>query len=202
MLMPGSDFAITESGFDTGTRKFTVDRAALPSVLPARGTADTSIAYTIGGGVQRRGNYAGMYVGSVGSITEGRNNLVEYTVNYLGLVKPNKPVFIREGTSTSVRSDTFTVRKTDGTTASVTEQQPETLPTATRIYVTSRHPDLAGYGRLSTPPELVGLTLEILGGPFAGSGLIFSGWMLSNRELRHCGALYEVTDTHGWINVR
>ena len=201
-LQPGSSFDITESGFDTGTRKFVCDKSALPDILPARGTADTSIRFTIGGGVTREGNYRGMYVNSVGNITEGRNDLVEYTVNYLGLVKANKPVFLRQGTSTSVVSDTFHVKKRDGTTVDVTEQQPESLPTATRIYVQNSQPSLAGYGRLSIPPELVNLATEILGGPFGSSDFVYAGWMLSNRETKVCGPQYEVTDTYNWINVR
>lgn len=118
-LLPDSSFTVTPAGFDTGTRKFIVDVAALPNVLPLRGTADTAISYTKGSSTTYKGNYSGMYVDSVSGITEIQNNLAEYTVNYLGLVRPVKPFHLKRGTVTSLVSDTFKVKGRDGTLVDV-----------------------------------------------------------------------------------
>lgn len=203
MLLPGSVFAITESGFDTGQREFVVDRSAIPNVLPALDAVDTSISYVDGSGVIRKGNYASMYVSAISPITEMRMNQVKYTVSYLGLVKPNKRVKLRQGTVTNLSEDTFLVRGAGGAISSKTGPSLESLPSVTRIYVANKQPDMSGYGRLAVPPELIGLTAKIKGGPFEPSmPLLYSGWMLSNRETRQCGPLHEVTDVHNWIHVK
>lgn len=200
MLHPGSNFTITESGFDTGSRKFIVDRNALPNILPARNTADTSIQFTIGNSITRRGNYSGMYVSSVSNITEMRNDLAEYTVSYLGLVKPGKVPYTRNGTSFTV------IPATGGITiapSSSVQTGTESLPTLTRTYVTNRQPDPNGLGAIGAAFfELIAITPRHTSGATLGGPAVSRGWILSNREVRTCGPLYEVADTYNYIIQR
>ena len=198
VLQAGSSFDISAYGFDTGTRKFIIDESKVPSILPTRGTADTSIAYIIQSGVTTRGGYAQMYVDNVSSITEEKNGLVSYSVSYLGLVNSPKPVHLTQGTNISQVSGLF---KIDGTEFAI--QPVESLPTATRVYVTTTQPDFAGYGSKIVPPELQQTLRQVQGLPFfSAQEVAFRGWVLTNRDVRQIGPLWEVTDTHNIIVIR
>jgi len=198
VLQAGSNFEISPYGFDTGTRKFIIDESKVPEILPTRGMADTSIAYITQSGVTTRGGYAQMYVDKVGSITEEKNGLVSYSVSYLGLVKTPKPVHVTQGTNISQSSDLFTINGFD-----VAIQPVESLPTATRVYVTTTQPDFAGYGSKVVPPELQQALKDVEGLPFVSAKqVVFRGWVLTNRNVRQIGPLWEVTDTHNIIVIR
>jgi len=198
VLQAGSNFEISPYGFDSGTRKFIIDESKVPEVLPTRGMADTSIAYITQSGVTTRGGYAQMYVDKVGSITEEKNGLVSYSVSYLGLVKTPKPVHVTQGTNISQSSDLFTINGFD-----VAIQPVESLPTATRVYVTTTQPDFAGYGSKVVPPELQQALRDVEGLPFVSAKqVVFRGWVLTNRNVRQIGPLWEVTDTHNIIVIR
>jgi hypothetical protein len=198
VLQAGSNFEISPYGFDSGTRKFIIDESKVPEVLPTRGMADTSIAYITQSGVTTRGGYAQMYVDKVGSITEEKNGLVSYSVSYLGLVKTPKPVHVTQGTNISQSSDLFTINGFD-----VAIQPVESLPTATRVYVTTTQPDFAGYGSKVVPPELQQALKDVEGLPFVSAKqVVFRGWVLTNRNVRQIGPLWEVTDTHNIIVIR
>jgi len=198
VLQAGSNFEISQYGFDTGTRKFIIDESKVPEILPTRGMADTSIAYITQSGVTTRGGYAQMYVDKVGSITEEKNGLVSYSVSYLGLVKTPKPVHVTQGTNISQSSDLFTINGFD-----VAIQPVESLPTATRVYVTTTQPDFAGYGSKVVPPELQQALKDVEGLPFVSAKqVVFRGWVLTNRNVRQIGPLWEVTDTHNIIVIR
>jgi len=198
VLQAGSSFEISAYGFDTGTRKFIIDESKVPSILPTRGTADTSIAYISQSGVTTRGGYAQMYVDNVSSITEEKNGLVSYSVSYLGLVNSPKPVHLTQGTNISQVSGLF---KIDGTEFAI--QPVESLPTATRVYVTTTQPDFAGYGSKIVPPELQQTLRQVQGLPFfSAQEVAFRGWVLTNRDVRQIGPLWEVTDTHNIIVIR
>jgi len=198
VLQAGSNFEISPYGFDSGTRKFIIDESKVPEVLPTRGMADTSIAYISQSGVTTRGGYPSMYVDKVGSITEEKNGLVSYTVSYLGLVKTPKPVHVTQGTNISQSSDLFTINGFD-----VAIQPVESLPTATRVYVTTTQPDFAGYGSKVVPPELQQALKDVEGLPFVSAKqVVFRGWVLTNRNVRQIGPLWEVTDTHNIIVIR
>jgi len=198
VLQAGSSFDISAYGFDTGTRKFIIDESKVPSILPTRGTADTSIAYISQSGVTTRGGYAQMYVDNVSSITEEKNGLVSYSVSYLGLVNSPKPVHLTQGTNISQVSGLF---KIDGTEFAI--QPVESLPTATRVYVTTTQPDFAGYGSKIVPPELQQTLRQVQGLPFfSAQEVAFRGWVLTNRDVRQIGPLWEVTDTHNIIVIR
>jgi hypothetical protein len=160
--------------------------------------ADTSIAYITQSGVTTRGGYPSMYVDKVGSITEEKNGLVSYSVSYLGLVKTPKPVHVTQGTNISQSSDLFTINGFD-----VAIQPVESLPTATRVYVTTTQPDFAGYGSKVVPPELQQALKDVEGLPFVSAKqVVFRGWVLTNRNVRQIGPLWEVTDTHNIIVIR
>lgn len=198
VLQAGSNFEISPYGFDSGTRKFIIDESKVPEVLPTRGMADTSIAYITQSGVTTRGGYAQMYVDKVGSITEEKNGLVSYSVSYLGLIKTPKPVHVTQGTNISQSSDLFTINGFD-----VAIQPVESLPTATRVYVTTTQPDFAGYGSKVVPPELQQALRDVEGLPFVSAKqVVFRGWVLTNRNVRQIGPLWEVTDTHNIIVIR
>jgi hypothetical protein len=198
VLQAGSNFEISPYGFDTGTRKFIIDESKVPEVLPTRGMADTSIAYITQSGVTTRGGYPFMYVDKVGSITEEKNGLVSYSVSYLGLVKTPKPVHVTQGTNISQSSDLFTINGFD-----VAIQPVESLPTATRVYVTTTQPDFAGYGSKVVPPELQQALKDVEGLPFVSAKqVVFRGWVLTNRNVRQIGPLWAVTDTHNIIVIR
>jgi hypothetical protein len=139
VLQAGSSFEISAYGFDTGSRTFVIDQSRIPSILPTRGTADTSIPYISQSGVTTRGGYAQMYVDNISNITEDKNGLAKFTVSYLGLVNSPKPVHLTQGTNISQVSGLF---KIDGTEFAI--QPVESLPTATRVYVTTTQPDFAG----------------------------------------------------------
>jgi len=198
VLQAGSNFEISPYGFDSGTRKFIIDESKVPDILPTRGMSDTSIAYITQSGVTTRGGYAQMYVDKVGSITEEKNGLVSYSVSYLGLVKTPKPVHVTQGTNISQSSDLFTINGFD-----VAIQPVESLPTATRVYVTTTQPDFAGYGSKVVPPELQQALKDVEGLPFVSAKqVVFRGWVLTNRNVRQIGPLWEVTDTHNIIVIR
>jgi len=198
VLQAGSNFEISPYGFDSGTRKFIIDESKVPEVLPTRGMADTSIAYITQSGVTTRGGYAQMYVDKVGSITEEKNGLVSYSVSYLGLVKTPKPVHLTQGTNISQSSDLFTINGLE-----VAIQPVESLPTATRVYVTTTQPDFAGYGSKIVPPELQQALRDVEGLPFVSAKqVVFRGWVLTNRDVRQIGPLWEVTDTHNIVVIR
>ena len=198
VLQAGSNFEISPYGFDSGTRKFIIDESKVPEVLPTRGMADTSIAYITQSGVTTRGGYAQMYVDKIGSITEEKNGLVSYSVSYLGLIKTPKPVHVTQGTNISQSSDLFTINGFD-----VAIQPVESLPTATRVYVTTTQPDFAGYGSKVVPPELQQALRDVEGLPFVSAKqVVFRGWVLTNRNVRQIGPLWEVTDTHNIIVIR
>ena len=198
VLQAGSSFEISAYGFDTGTRKFIIDESRIPEMLPNRGMADTSLAYISQSGVTTRGGYAQMYVDKVGSITEEKNGLVSYTVSYLGLIKTPKPVHLTQGTNISQSSDLFTINGFD-----VAIQPVESLPTATRVYVTTTQPDFAGYGSKIVPPELQQALRDVEGLPFVSAKqVVFRGWVLTNRNVRQIGPLWEVSDTHNIIVIR
>ena len=198
VLQAGSSFEISPYGFDAGSRKFIVDESRIPEMLPNRGMADTSLAYISQSGVTTRGGYAQMYVDKVGSITEEKNGLVSYTVSYLGLIKTPKPVHLTQGTNISQSSDLFTINGFD-----VAIQPVESLPTATRVYVTTTQPDFAGYGSKIVPPELQQALRDVEGLPFVSAKqVVFRGWVLTNRNVRQIGPLWEVSDTHNIIVIR
>jgi hypothetical protein len=198
VLQAGSNFEISPYGFDAGSRKFIIDESRIPEMLPTRGMADTSIAYISQSGVTTRGGYAQMYVDKVGSITEEKNGLVSYTVSYLGLIKTPKPVHLTQGTNISQSSDLFTINGLE-----VAIQPVESLPTATRVYVTTTQPDFAGYGSKVVPPELQQTLRQVEGLPFVSAKqVVFRGWVLTNRDVRQIGPLWEVTDTHNIIVIR
>ena len=167
-------------------------------MLPNRGMADTSLAYISQSGVTTRGGYAQMYVDKVSSITEEKNGLVSYTVSYLGLIKTPKPVHLTQGTNISQSSDLFTINGLE-----VAIQPVESLPTATRVYVTTTQPDFAGYGSKVVPPELQQALRDVEGLPFVSAKqVVFRGWVLTNRNVRQIGPLWEVSDTHNIIVIR
>ena len=198
VLQAGSNFEITPYGFDTGTRKFIIDESRIPEMLPNRGMVDTSLAYISQSGTTTRGGYAQMYVDKVGSITEEKNGLVSYTVSYLGLIKTPKPVHLTQGTNISQSSDLFTINGLE-----VAIQPVESLPTATRVYVTTTQPDFAGYGSKVVPPELQQALKDVEGLPFVSAKqVVFRGWVLTNRNVRQIGPLWEVSDTHNIIVIR
>jgi hypothetical protein len=198
VLQAGSSFEISAYGFDTGTRKFIIDESKVPSILPTRGMSDASIAYISQSGVTTRGGYAQMYVDKVGSITEEKNGLVSYSVSYLGLINAPKPVHLTQGTNISQSSDLFTINGFE-----VAIQPVESLPTATRVYVTTTQPDFAGYGSKIVPPELQQTLRQVEGLPFfSAQEVAFRGWVLTNRDVRQIGPLWEVTDTHNIIVIR
>ena len=198
ILQAGSSFEISPYGFDAGSRKFIIDESRIPEMLPNRGMADTSIAYISQSGVTTRGGYAQMYVDKVSSITEEKNGLVSYTVSYLGLIKTPKPVHLTQGTNISQSSDLFTINGFE-----VAIQPVESLPTATRVYVTTTQPDFAGYGSKVVPPELQQTLRQVEGLPFVSAKqVVFRGWVLTNRDVRQIGPLWEVTDTHNIIVIR
>ena len=198
VLQAGSSFEISPYGFDSGSRTFVIDQSKIPSILPTRGTADTSISYISQSGVATRGGYAQMYVDKVGSITEDKNGLARFTVNYLGLVNSPKPVHLTQGTNISQSSDLFTINGLE-----VAIQPVESLPTATRVYVTTTQPDFAGYGSKIVPPELQQTLRAVEGLPFVSAKqVVFRGWVLTNRDVRQIGPLWEVTDTHNIIVIR
>lgn len=198
VLQAGSSFEISAYGFDAGSRKFIIDESRIPEMLPNRGMADTSLAYISQSGVTRRGGYPQMYVDKVGSITEEKNGLVSYTVSYLGLVNTPKPVHLSQGTNISQSSDLFTINGLE-----VAIQPVESLPTATRVYVTTTQPDFAGYGSKVVPPELQQTLRQVEGLPFVSAKqVVFRGWVLTNRDVRQIGPLWEVTDTHNIIVIR
>ena len=160
--------------------------------------ADTSIAYISQSGVTTRGGYAQMYVDNISSITEDKNGLAKFTVSYLGLVNSPKPVHLTQGTNISQVSGLF---KIDGTEFAI--QPVESLPTATRVYVTTTQPDFAGYGSKVVPPELQQTLRQVEGLPFVSAQEVaFRGWVLTNRDVRQIGPLWEVTDTHNIIVIR
>ena len=198
ILQAGSSFEISPYGFDAGSRKFIIDESRIPEMLPNRGMADTSIAYISQSGVTTRGGYAQMYVDKVSSITEEKNGLVSYTVSYLGLIKTPKPVHLTQGTNISQSSDLFTINGFE-----VAIQPVESLPTATRVYVTTTQPDFAGYGSKVVPPELQQTLRQVEGLPFVSAKqVVFRGWVLTNRDVRQIGPLWEMTDTHNIIVIR
>ena len=198
VLQAGSSFEISPYGFDAGSRKFIIDESRIPEMLPNRGMADTSLAYISQSGVTTRGGYPQMYVDKVGSITEEKNGLVSYTVSYLGLIKTPKPVHLTQGTNISQSSDLFTINGFE-----VAIQPVESLPTATRVYVTTTQPDFAGYGSKVVPPELQQTLRQVEGLPFVSAKqVVFRGWVLTNRDVRQIGPLWEVTDTHNIIVIR
>lgn len=69
--------------------------------------------------------------------------------------------------------------------------------------MTNVRPKLNGQGRLATPEPLLQDLFDVTGMPFAGTKtIIFKGWMLTNRDVREIGPLFEVTDSHSIVIVR
>jgi hypothetical protein len=107
-------------------------------------------------------------------------------------------VHLTQGTNISQVSGLF---KIDGTEFAI--QPVESLPTATRVYVTTTQPDFAGYGSKVVPPELQQTLRQVEGLPFfSAQEVAFRGWVLTNRDVRQIGPLWEVTDTHNIIVIR
>lgn len=199
VLKPGSTvFALTQAGFDTGTRTFQIDEDELPDALPELESADTDLRWTDAARTTvRGGNFGTMYVSSVGNITEGKNGICEYTVSFLGLIKREKRVF------ETVQSQTIPFR--GDVSGNLKYGFYDSAPVVPLTYVSKTFPDMTQLGKNiippgwsePTPPAIVldGVTVPSIKSAY---------WILREREFRHAGGrkLFEIRDQYAYEIVR
>lgn len=196
VLKPGStSFTLTEAGFDTGSRTFTIDSASLDLAIPELDRADTDLRWTDRASSTVRGRFGTMYVVGVTNITENGNGLCEYTVNFHGLIKRQKRIFETVQTQTVPFRGEFSGNQTYG--------YYDSLPVVTQTRVSNEEPiasqlgdNIIPFGWVEpNPPAWVinGVTIPAIKS---------SRWVLREREYRRAGPLVEVREQYIYEIVR
>lgn len=195
VLVPeSSTFTITRSGFDTGSRTFSIDKNYLADSLPDLEKADTDIVWRDRTGATISGTYGTMYVSGVSDITEGRNGICQYTVKYLGLIKSQKQTHETTQTQTTTLYVSVHNRNYPGGS--------ESVPVVTLTRVTKTRPDKKELGKNISPPGWETFNPLTGYGNVAMSPVLFSGWVLSSREEDKSGTIWQVKDQYIFQIIR
>lgn len=175
-------FVLTQEGFDTGQRTFTIDENYLERALPELDSADTDIQFQDHLGT-RRGGYRTMYVSGVSDITELANGLREFTITYQGLIQRAKRAYETVQTSvTTVNGGGFSFYYS--------------TPSVTLTKVVNAKPDPTDLGTIIVPPGW-DKTLKrstIKGVTFDPPS--FAQWIMKERDTRQCGPLFEAREQY------
>lgn len=189
-----SRFTQTQAGFDTGERTFVVDREHLERSLPELETPDSQLTW---GAVDnfKRGIYRGMFVSSVGDITELGNNLCEYTVKFLGLIKAGKRPYTTEQASNTSAINMLIIGEKGF--ASV-----DTTPIVSVVAVSDVRPNVQDLGTNLVPPGYPALLPPQSLGGISIRASAFEAWVLRERDTRKAGTLYETQSQFVYERVR
>jgi len=197
ILEPDSTrFIITRSGFDTGTRTFSVDEDSLEGRLPELDRADTDLVWTDRTGATLTGTYGTMYVSGISDIVQGKNGICKFTVNYLGLIKPQKRNF------ETVQTQTTPYKVTVDEGATSYPGGSESVPIVTLVRVVKTAPDKTDLGKNIPPPGWEGFNPIYGYGSVSLPDPVFSGWVLKEREQEKCGTVYQVKEQYVFEIVR
>ena len=203
ILQSGSNFAKTQSGFDTGSRTVEVDESVVYDLIPEIGTADYDIKYSDGFKLAR-GSHTHMFLKDW-SITGKTNGIATISMQFEGVILRKGQKF-----SQNVKAPYYTpgvrqlVDQLDGVNLDIFLQE------ITKTYLAADLRSLFPLNKIASPP-FEGSDLSQIYNRGSAERLRLPdrhGWTITNRTYRLAGtlgglAIYEVNDTYSefatWI---
>jgi DMSO/TMAO reductase YedYZ molybdopterin-dependent catalytic subunit len=184
-LQPGATWTQNEQGFDAGRKEFWVSTEYAELRTPAIHSPDS--------------DRKTMYVTAV-ETEDMENGLSKLSVTYSGIYGANKTKPTQISLAVGSQDETLTLINGNPARCIIP------IPTVSHVWVSKSRPRTDQIGQIKLPPGIKSDEFSLAKLYFIQYinplSVLFSDWLLSSRDLKQAGPLWEVSDTYTWRIIK